>query len=283
MIRTIQRKRTRAAIRREIVARWAEIVDAAKLTPSAALLAMASLPKAPTLLSTSAKVRKGEKRGILSAILYLAPAVFGGRTTCPWAGLCAKVCLGEGSGLLAMDSSRGAQAWRTALYYGARKLFHELLACEAEALAKRARKLGMEGALRVNGSSDLPILSNYGALLCETYGLQSWEYTKGHQRTGDNVGSQHVTFSADERNAGKVARALEEGHGVAVVFDLRKGEALPEYHLGRKVIDGDLGDDRWNDRAHYGAPPTGGYVVGLRLKASRDRANAGKRAGGFAL
>lgn len=83
----------------------------------------------------------------------------------------------------------------------------------------------------------------------------------------------HVTLSYSPVNSA-VGRARldfvkKKGIGLAVVFATSKGAALPEIWNSLPVIDGDQSDVRPLDRAIYGAPASGPYVVGLRWKGPR--------------
>ena len=66
-------------------------------------------------------------------------------------------------------------------------------------------------------------------------------------------------------------QVLDHGGAVAVVFDVRPGEPMPDTWLGFPVVNGDLFDNRHADREIFGLLPRQGYVVGLSFKAARDR------------
>ena len=65
------------------------------------------------LLGTSVKVEKGEKQGVLTKVMYLAPSTLSGFNTCPMAGSCSDVCLGHSSGRLAFTNSQASQVMKT--------------------------------------------------------------------------------------------------------------------------------------------------------------------------
>tara|TARA_R110000823_G_C15867385_1_gene493815 strand:- start:819 stop:1139 length:321 start_codon:yes stop_codon:yes gene_type:complete len=91
-------------------------------------------------------------------------------------------------------------------------------------------------------------------------GLRFYDYTK---RTGRVLpANYHLTMSANERHADEDLAALADMYGsnVAVVFDTRRGHALPATYAGVPVVDGDVTDSRWADER--------GVIVGLRAKGS---------------
>lgn len=283
--------RSAAALRRLIRAEWSAIVDAAGLKGAPRLAALRALPAAPRLLGSSVKVKKGEALGVLSSVVYLSPATEGtpeGRTLCPHATeACALACLGKEAGRMIMRPMERARRWKAALFLGNRALFRALVLAEARGLAARAEREGLIPAIRIDGSSD----TGEGERMREALaaiGVQGWDYTKSprralsHARRGDDGTGYSLTYSHGASVADSLA-ALREGCGVAVVFSTGKGEALPATWHGFPVIDGDVTDARFLDRSEGGAPALGGYVVGLRFKAARNRAAAlaAAIAGGF--
>jgi hypothetical protein len=122
---------------------------------------------------------------------------------------------------------------------------------------RKAKKLKLKLAIRLNGTSDLPWL---GKLFSTEFPeVQFYDYSKlpkVWQRVRPNY---HLTFSHSELNHDECERALGHGVNVAVVFDTARGEALPETWMGRPVVDGDEHDLRFLD----------GYqsaIIGLRAK-----------------
>lgn len=270
-----------AVIRRDIVARWASIVDAAKLPALADAQARGVLPKSPRLFGTSYKVKLGEALGVRSAVAYLAPAreafgaaYKGARSLCANAtAACAAACLGHNSGLLATTTSGKARLWKAALWLGARDLFAELALAEGASLGRSSTREGTTAAVRVDGSSD----TGEGERLADALaavGVQAWDYTKSKARALRVLRSSS-TYSLTYSHAGRdrladTLEVLEAGGGVAVVFDTPRGENLPTSWRGFPVINGDASDARFLDRVLGGAPLVGGYVIGLRFKAARD-------------
>ena len=138
---------------------------------------------------------------------------------------------------------------------------------DIKALAKKAKKLNLIPAVRLNGTSDIE-WTRFG-IMEEFTEVQFYDYTKVFARLSDyKPTNHHVTFSKNESNDAECLAALERGVNVAVVFSTKKGEALPESWNGHPVFDGDDTDVRFED-------PQGGYIIGLRAKgkAKKDLTN----------
>jgi hypothetical protein len=254
------------------------------------------LPNAVKLLGSSMKVEMGESAGVLSTVLYLSPAdeaFADNRTLCPFATTCADVCLGHSSGQLAFDHARNARTWKTTLFMGDRDLFARLIMLESISHVRKARRLGMTPAIRVDGSSD----TGFGAKLAHALwesgfkDARVYDYTKVEQRAikwarGGFTPNYHVTFSRSGDNEQSVQNVLNAGGNVAAVFSAkpgrknRKAEPLPDTYKGSAIIDGDYlhGDARFLDpRSERGT------VVGLRFKQNKARTKAIANAGAFVI
>jgi len=119
----------------------------------------------------------------------------------------------------------------------------------------------------LNGTSDIE-WTRFG-IMEEFPDLQFYDYTKVLNRLEKEIPKNyHITFSKNEANDVESEVALKLGANVAVVFNTKKGEALPETWKGFPVFDGDDTDARFLD-------PKGGYVIGLRAKgqAKKDKTN----------
>jgi hypothetical protein len=222
---------------------------------------------------SNAKTSKGEELGVLTGILYLAPHTIAGRNTCPFASKgCAAACLYQ-AGRGAFNSVQKARIAKTQLFHADPRAFVEMLAEDIAALERKARKLGMVAAVRLNGTSDLPwenLKGELGVSLMDRFpGVQFYDYTKNPNRaiaygTGKMPTNYSITFSRSESNAGAVLEVLNTTANIAAVFDTKKGGPLPSTWAGREVIDGDLTDIRFWDKSNV--------IVGLRAKG-----NAGKQ------
>jgi hypothetical protein len=207
----------------------------------------------------NAKTTKGEKLGILTGILYLAPANESGvMNTCTSAtSECRQACLFT-AGRGAFDSVRHGRIRKTLWLARDRAGFVEELKRNVTRLVARARKMGLQPAIRLNGTSDLPWLAHEVAAVFP--GVQFYDYTKHPKPWLRTLPNYHVTFSHSGHNAQDCLEALAHGVNVAVVFTSGRGEELPQSWNGYPVIDGDLHDCRFLDGK--------GVVVGLRAKGA---------------
>jgi len=270
--------RTTAAIRRDIARDWTAILDRADLATRP------GLPLTPKLLGSSTKTEKGRAKGIATAVVYMAPdreALRPGdkRTMCVDASVeCSDLCLGHEAGLLITTPSKSARAWKTALFFGARRLFRELLIAESAAFDRRMRHAGWIPAVRVDGASDTGEGVYVAAALPD---LTVYDYTKRENRArafaaGRLPPNYDVTFSYSGHNWDACEEMISLGVRVAVVFDRnpRKGEPLPASWRGYPVESGDEHDARFLD-------PAGTKLIGLRFKSARNWYDAVKRGGAF--
>jgi hypothetical protein len=215
----------------------------------------------------NAKTIKGQKRGYLTGILYLAPASSSGFNVCTssTAG-CRAACLNYSGRARAGTAIQDARVRRTRELFADRERFIQELSRDIERLVRRAKRQGMIPAVRVNGTSDLPWLA---LALAEKFPqVQFYDYTK-HKRPWERVkGNYHLTFSWSGENLQESIEALRHGVNVAVPFDVPRGGKLPSVWQGYKVVDGDLSDLRFLDPR--------GVVVGLRVKSvNSERKNLG--------
>lgn len=216
------------------------------------------------LLSTqNFKTVKGEKFGILTGILYLAPAKLSGFEVCPKRSEgCTASCL-YSAGMGAFSNVQKARIQKTLFYFGDRPKFLELIKEDIKKLQKQAKKDGQRLAIRLNGTSDLNWMQH--DIFSSFPDVQFYDYTKVFNRLTKEIPSNyHLTFSKSENNDSECIQALELGFNVAVVFDTKKGDALPASWNGFPVYDGDDTDTRFLD-------PKGGYVIGLRAKGQAKK------------
>ena len=220
------------------------------------------------LTTENAKTNKGELLGYRTGILYLAPADESGvMNTCPMASDgCKATCLfTAGRGIFnSVHDSRVRKTQELARDYTA---FLNQLRKDIRSLVKQAKRLGMKPAVRLNGTSDLPKLA---LTLCDEFPeVQFYDYTKlprPYLRTRNNY---HITFSLSENNRAAALDALSHGINVAVVFDVKRGQPLPEQFMGHAVIDGDTHDLRFLDGTRVPV------IVGLRAKGKAKKDTSG--------
>ena len=230
------------------------------------------------LLGTaSTKTVKGEAIGYYTGILYLAPAREAkGRNLCPHASQgCLLSCLyTAGRGFF--DKVKNARLAKTRLFLQSPKAFIESLASDIESLAKKAEKMGLVPAVRLNGTSDVAwelLGGEIGINLMDRFPqIQFYDYTKNPARaikyaTGKLPSNYFIAFSRSECNAKGVSEVMASGGTVAAVFATKKGDSLPVTWGGRPVVDGDEHDAIFE----HGA----GVVIGLRAKGQAKNDESG--------
>lgn len=226
------------------------------------------------LLSTKqTKMDKSVEFGYLSTALQLEPAyeLFPGINTCPMRGVCAGTCIGY-TGQNRFDNAQQARLRRTHIFRDNPELFFALLDADLHAHEHKANKLGLLPTARLNCLSDISwetYLDKDGKSVFERHpGIQFLDYTKILHRAKLGISNYYVTYSVSERTDYKELRnLLTHGGTAAVVFNVKKGQPLPEsFKVNGKrfpVYDGDT-----NDLIHL-APP--GSIRGLRYKMAFSR------------
>lgn len=225
-----------------------------------------------TLLSigNDAKTVKGEKRGYLTGILYLAPAHESGVNVCPFSSpACRHDCLytaGRGN----FDSVKKARIAKTKYFHSDRAAFLEQLGIEILKLKAKAARAGMTPCVRLNGTSDLEWhRMGKGALMERFRDVQFYDYTPNHVRYVQWMESKlppnyHLTFSRKEDNEAISKAIAASGGNVAVVF---ADKQFPETFWDRPVVNGDESDLRFLDPK--------GVVVALSAKGKAKKDQSG--------
>ena len=140
------------------------------------------------------------------------------------------------------------------------------LVAELKTAQNIAKKDGFDFSVRLNGTSDLNwnAYKVDGKTVFELFPtVQFYDYTKVPSRFDVMPDNYHLTFSYTGENWNDCETLLNKGYNVAVIFNIKKGNALPETFNGYNVIDGDLTDYRPNDGQ--------GVIVGLRWKKIADK------------
>lgn len=235
-------------------------------------------------IGKDAKTVKGQTRGYLTGILYLAPyTVAGVGNFCPDSTPgCRDGCLfTAGRGVMAPVMA--GRIKKTLRFKNDRPMFLQDVGTSIVGLVRKAEREGMTPLVRLNGTSDIPwenIRVNLaGQNFMEAFpSVQFYDYTKSPARmraflAGKLPKNYHLTFSRSECNDAVAARILADGGNVAVVFDTPKGQPLPAKHclagtLGYfPVIDGDTDDVRTEDSR--------GVIIGLRAKGKARKDSTG--------
>lgn len=228
-------------------------------------------------VSTDAKTVKGEKLGILTGILYLAPADVSGYEMCPKASAgCKAACLFT-AGRGRMSSVEKARLNRTHWFHEDRDSFMATLVSDIERVARKAARDGMTPAIRLNGTSDVAWEKvrcvrdgiEYRNVMKAFPNVQFYDYTKIRGRkSAIALPNYHLTFSLAEDNDHDAFIAIGEGYNVAVVMNLRKKDDKPATWKGFPVVDGDSTDVRFFD-------PNGGHIVALTAKGDAKKDTTG--------
>jgi len=219
-------------------------------------------------VNSSSKIAKTNKvLDIDTYVLYLAPASLSGHNVCAKATKeCIKGCLNT-SGRAKMHKSyeaiMNARINKTKFFYKQREQFNKILFHEVKLFKNRTERKEKEFAVRLNGTSDLnPILfKKDGKNILETFSdVTFYDYTKVLNRIeiAKKYKNYDLTFSFTGDNWHECLIALENNVRVAVIFDVKAGQPLPETFNGFKVIDGDKYDYRPLDEKNV--------IVGLRWK-----------------
>jgi hypothetical protein len=235
------------------------------------------------LLSTgNPKILKGIKSGYNTFILHLAPAKLSGYNTCPKATEgCISGCLntaGRGGMFKKGESTNVIQQARirkTIFFFEERSGFMEWLVKDIELGIKQSAKKDLIPVFRLNGTSDISwekyevvrngvLYRNIFAAFPETI---FYDYTKVLGRKVKNIPNYSLTFSAADGNDVDVSKAISEGLNIAVVFGVKKTDALPLSYLGLPVFNGDESDLRFLDPKNV--------VVGLYAKGKAKKDTTG--------
>lgn len=235
--------------------------------------------RAAKLLSVSAdaKTVKGEKNGVLTGVLYLAPHTLSGYQVCPNATEgCMVACLyTAGQGVY--SSVQKSRLNRTRWFFEGRESFMEVLVADIQRLVRKAIKLGMKPAVRLNGTSDIAWEKmavtvagvQYRSLMEAFPFIQFYCYTKIlGRKTAVALPNYHLTFSLAESNDAFALKALEEGYNVAVVMRVKRNAEKPKTWGGFPVVNGDADDIRFRD-------PNGGHIVALTAKGKAVKDTSG--------
>lgn len=211
-------------------------------------------------IDNNAKTVKGQRRGYLTGVLYLAPSTISGYQVCPFAkaAKCEVGCLNT-AGRGAFDNVQKARIAKTKALMEHRDAFMNDLVASIFRLAKQAAKRGLIPVVRLNGTSDLKwesLAFNYrGSVVPNIMSLfptiQFYDYTKRTDRDLFAMSlytpNYHLTFSISGARTVDYFRARQAGFKhFAAVF--RTKDAIPEVYNGLPTVDGDAHDLRFTDK-----------------------------------
>lgn len=234
--------------------------------------------KVPTTILSSGKSNAKTKKNVRETkILYLAPEKQNhlGVNLCGMASKgCTKACLYT-AGMGVYANVQKSRLNRTHYYLQDRFSFLLQTAMEIIHSAKSLDKKNQPLAVRLNGTSDIPLVEQ----LIASYGNQIpqnvvfYDYTKYPMKAGEyTLKSGHrymVAFSLAEDNLDSFKWLVENKLSVgAAVFNVKKDADLPTEWLGMPVVDGDSRDDLMLD-----VPK--GTILGLRAKGKAKKDMSG--------
>jgi len=212
-----------------------------------------------TRVSHKINITNLAERNHLISIMYLSPAKVSGKNVCPFASDCKAPCLAT-SGRMIMSPIQNTMLCRTKMFWNDRKTFKTLLFKELSTHIKRAKRLNRFPTIRLNGTSDIAWEIVFPNLFTIHSSIQFYDYTKFPYWKRANLPSNYYLLrSHHEGNNHETKQILKRGN-LAVCFDTKKAQPLPQTWRGYPVIDGDLSDLRFKDKAKSG------IVVGLRAK-----------------
>lgn len=229
------------------------------------------IPKTLLSVSADAKTVKGEKSGYLTGILYLAPGTLAGvGNMCAHASKgCAMSCLWKAGRAAMFKAINKSRVHKTRFLYEHREEFVSLLLKDVASLVRKAKRMGLTPALRLNGTSDLPVENLFKSVFETFPTLATYDYTKSLKRAiawskGELPANYHLTFSLSETNRAQAAIALRAGVNVAAVtYGFQVGEQIPFDGLTVETLDGDSSDLRFLDSP---SPSGQGRLILLKAK-----------------
>ena len=235
----------------------------ARVLPVVQSCGLSILPK-DLLTYGNLKNEKSIKLGWLTAIMHFAPANLSGYEVCHGRSRgCTAVCLNsaghggigaqfdERGRLLKANRVQSARIARTQYFFEYRNEFFLQLGAELEAHLRKAERMGLRPAARLNGTSDIAwederVLDTDRTIFDLFPDIRFYDYTKRVERMFKPLPANYsLTFSRAEttKSALDAMRVLQAGGNVAAVF----AKSLPDSWNGYRVIDGVSHDLRFLD------------------------------------
>lgn len=209
---------------------------------------------APKLLTHPANQSKLGKSDIYTVGLTLQHANVSGWETCAWrTPSCTATCvLDNGNGRY--DMVQKARTVKTLFLAKKPKAFMYLLCDELRVLSGKYENL----LVRLNVNSDLRWYKIAPSLFTSLPTVAFYDYTKNPsvlRTTGMVADNYRLCYSISEsdtvRQMNKVDMFVRSGGTAAVVTIRNKKDAPPSVWRGNPVVDGDVTDDRFNERGVF--------------------------------
>ena len=222
-------------------------------------------------IDTNAKTVKGQKKGFMTGILYMAPFTLSGVNLCPMAekAQCHKACLNT-AGRGVFNSVKEARLRKAKYFNNDPQAFMLELVHDIKALIRKADRENFVPIVRLNGTTDIRyenIKFKFDGEMVTIFelfsNLQFYDYTKISNRK--NIPANYdltYSYSGVASYQKYVQIAIAAGMRVAAVF--RHKADIPKNFLGLRVVDGDDSDLRHLDKK--------GVIVALvcKGKAKKD-------------
>ena len=229
------------------------------------------------------KTIKGMKKGVLTGILHMLPDTqvkdflkdASIPTVCPTAKIagCFKDCL-VFSGRGTMSPVFYSRLRKTLFYLQYKNEFIKLVDKEISRLLRKAERESLELAIRINGTSDIPVLKELKEILLKYPNVRFYDYTKSPKSIkklhslSNEIKNYHLTFSYTKEPLFEplIETATKYNSNIAIVF---KNEEQVNYLIENKkklklfdrvynIINGDKTDLRYKDKNNS--------IVALRYK-----------------
>lgn len=237
-------------------------------------------------IDANPKTIKGNKKGYITAVLYLSPARLSGVELCAYRSKgCTDTCLNI-AGRGQFNTIQQARLKKTNYYLNDTNHFMLNLIRRVNNFIKLADKRGLIPVIRLNGTSDVPFedikidiyniypycdLGNdkqYYNIFELFPNIQWYDYTKYPLNKRTIAPNYDLTFSLAEHNYKRAVKYLDTKSGrVSAVFS----HNIPKSYKGYKVINGDDSDLRFLEPK--------GVIVGLKFKGNKKDLKKGIKSG----
>lgn len=236
-------------------------------------------------IDANPKTIKGQARGYMTAVLYLAPYRLSGVNVCPTAedAGCWRTCLNvagrggipsahggyiglnSGPHLVPDNSIQRARIARTRLYLDSPTEFFNQLYAEIFAFVRRAERKGLTPCVRLNGTSDIPFerrgWAGHANMMQAFPHVQFYDYTKLPARASWGHMPVNYRLSLSWSGASQAYRAQVEAAarltGAPLVVVTRDGSAqwadlapIMERAGCTHIVNGDAHDLRFLEKPH---------------------------------